>query len=135
MNLDGMVLLVRSEVDACEGADGGATASADTPNKHAPASASAATTKASAQEGDDLLANKLEDLLLSSSGMDKSEVSRRVLLDYDPTESRLTRAYLGIFGDKTFRPVHILNPFRLGSHFSHSEFVRGLQPPYFPPNF
>ena len=85
MNLDGMVLLVRSKVDACERTDAttstsSSSSSADTSKKHAAAAAAAATKTCSAQEGGMALAKALEDVELSgmkSSGTGKGEVRRR----------------------------------------------------------
>lgn len=77
MNLDGMELLVRSEVDACEGADR-APKPVTTPK---PSSGGVngdvtakTTAKTRAQDEEDFLAEKLDGILLSSSsGGDKSK--------------------------------------------------------------
>lgn len=96
MNLDGIALPVPSKVDACEKASG-ATRSVGTPQEPpaavvaaAAAAATSATAKTSAKKEDDLVVEKLEGLLLSSSGEAKSKVGRRMRLDYHVTEPRIT---------------------------------------------
>eukprot|EP00752_Nemacystus_decipiens_P002317 g2191.t1 len=72
MNLDGMDLLVRSEVDACERAGGSASTLASTPKRSSSAAATAdnpetITAKTSVPDEEDLLVKKVERILLCSS--------------------------------------------------------------------
>lgn len=94
MNLDGMVLLVRSEVDACERAGG----STRTSKKHSATSAAVgATAKASARSESDLfvLAEKLEGLLLSPSRGGQGKVEVILRFGYNPDEPRSSSGQWG----------------------------------------
>lgn len=76
-----MTLLVRSEVDACEGAGGRASAPVSAPKPSSAAAAADGIAETSAESGEDLLAMKLEGVRLSSSGEGKSKVGRRAQFD------------------------------------------------------
>lgn len=109
MNLDGMELLVRSEVDACErAAPGSKPVNTSKPSAAANGDTAKTTAKTSTQDQDDLLAEKLGGLL-SSSGGGKSKVGRRVRFDFNhPIKPRCT--FTPTPGVRRQSPVHKYSP-------------------------
>ncbi len=74
MTLDGMTLLVRSEVDACERTGGRASKRTSAPKTSSAAASADDVAKRNAERGEEFLADKLEGLRLSSSGGGTSKV-------------------------------------------------------------